>query len=95
MGAIFGQPVVRASWDETRAATSLAVALVPGAGTALRDLTLPAAPLFVLGAERTGLPPEIVAACDEVANIPVSTDSLNVAMAATLCLYEYRARSDA
>jgi RNA methyltransferase, TrmH family len=95
MGAIFGQPVVRATWDEARAATSLAVALVPGEGTTLRDLSLPGSPLFVLGAERTGLPPEIVAACDEVAHIPAGTDSLNVAMTATLCLYEYRARSDA
>jgi TrmH family RNA methyltransferase len=95
MGAIFGQPVVRATWDQARAASSLAVALVPGEGTALRDLALPGSPLFVLGAERTGLPPEIVAACDEVAHIPVGTDSLNVAMTATLCLYEYRARSDA
>jgi TrmH family RNA methyltransferase len=95
MGAIFGQPVVRATWDQARAASSLAVALVPGEGTALRELALRASPLFVLGAERTGLPPEIVAACDEVAHIPVGTDSLNVAMTATLCLYEYRARSDA
>jgi TrmH family RNA methyltransferase len=95
MGAIFGQPVVRATWDQARAASNLAVALVPGEGTALRELDLPGSPLFVLGAERTGLPPEIVAACDEVAHIPVGTDSLNVAMTATLCLYEYRARSNA
>jgi TrmH family RNA methyltransferase len=95
MGAIFGQPVVRATWDQTRAVSDLAVALVPGEGTALRELTFPGSPLFVLGAEREGLPPEIVAACDEVAHIPVATDSLNVAMTATLCLYEYRARSDA
>ncbi len=95
MGAIFGQPVVRATWDQARAVSDLAVALVPGEGTALRELTFPGSPLFVLGAERMGLPPEIIAACDEVAHIPVGTDSLNVAMAATLCLYEYRARSDA
>jgi RNA methyltransferase, TrmH family len=95
MGAIFGQPVVRATWNQARAAGNLAVALVPGEGTALRELDLPGSPLFVVGAERTGLPHEIVAACDEVAHIPVGTDSLNVAMTATLCLYEYRARSDA
>jgi RNA methyltransferase, TrmH family len=95
MGAIFGQPVVRTTWDQARAASNLAVALVPGEGAALRELTLPGSPLFVLGAERTGLPPEIVAACDQVTHIPVGTDSLNVAMTATLCLYEYRARSDA
>ena len=50
--------------------------------------------LFVLGAERAGLPPELVAACDEIAHVPLGrggADSLNVAMTATLCLYEYRA----
>ena len=36
----------------------------------------------------------VVAACDEIAHVPLDrggADSLNVAMAATLCLYEYRA----
>ena len=96
MGAIFGQPVARAAWDEARAAAGLAIALVPGEGRALRELPLPGEPLFVLGAERTGLPTEIISACDQVAQVPVGgAGSLNVAMTATLCLYEYRARSDA
>jgi TrmH family RNA methyltransferase len=50
--------------------------------------------LFALGAERAGLPQDVAAACDEIAHLPVDRDaaeSLNVAMAATLCLYEYRA----
>jgi RNA methyltransferase, TrmH family len=67
------------------------VALVPNAGTALRELDLAAPVLFVVGAERTGLPQEIVAACESVAHVPVApggVDSLNVAMTATLCLYE-------
>ena len=54
-------------------------------------------PIFVLrwslclGSERLGLPDEIVAGCDEVCHVPLQPDgaeSLNVAMAATLCLYE-------
>ncbi len=96
MGAIFAQGVTRARWDEIPDAATR-IALVPGAGTALRELALGDAPLFVLGAERTGLPAEIVSACDEVAHIPLgaAADSLNVAMTATLCLYEYRARADA
>jgi TrmH family RNA methyltransferase len=96
MGAIFGQDVVRVGWsDIPRAGTT--IALVPGAGTALRDLTWAGPPLFALGAERAGLPADIVAACDEVAHVPLAgaADSLNVAMTATLCLYEYRARTDA
>ena len=98
MGAIFGQSVTRAGWDEARAAArGRTIALVPGAGHPLRDADLGDAPLFALGAERAGLPDELVAACDVVAHIPHSgaAESLNVAMAATLCLYEYRARSDA
>ena len=96
MGAIFAHRVVRAGWDEIPS-PGTRIALVPGAGTALRDLTWTGAPLFVLGAERAGLPAEIVAACDVVAHIPLAAgaDSLNVAMTATLCLYEYRARTDA
>jgi TrmH family RNA methyltransferase len=45
------------------------------------DLTL------VIGAEREGLPEEVVAACDEVAHIPIASESLNAAMAATVALY--------
>jgi RNA methyltransferase, TrmH family len=96
MGSIFGQPVARAPWEQARAASDVAVAMVPGAGTRLRELPLSGAPMFVLGAERTGLPAEIVDSCDAVAHVPVGgAGSLNVAMTATLCLYEYRARSDA
>ena len=94
MGAIFGQPVVRAPWAAARAATDFAVALVPGEGVPLRELSLPAAPLFVLGAERAGLPAQIASACDHIAHVPVGgSGSLNVAMTATLCLYEYSLRA--
>jgi TrmH family RNA methyltransferase len=93
MGAIFGQPVVRAPWEEARAAGAYAVGMVPREGTALRELAFPDAPLFVLGAERAGLPAEIAAACDRVAHVPVASDSLNVAMTATLCLYEFSRRA--
>ena len=67
---------------------------MPGAGRPLRDVGLEGAVLFALGAERAGLPEAVVAACEEIAHVPVDrdgADSLNVAMAATLCLYEYRA----
>jgi TrmH family RNA methyltransferase len=63
-------------------------------GSPLRELPMSDAPLFALGAERTGLPSQIVAACDHVAHIPVGEPgSLNVAMTATLCLYEYSRRA--
>jgi TrmH family RNA methyltransferase len=96
MGAVFGQPLARADFESGRAGLGdhRAIALVPGAGRPLRDVRLEGVVLFVLGAERSGLPETVVAACDEIAHVPVDpggADSLNVAMAATLCLYEYRA----
>ena len=42
----------------------------------------------VVGAERDGLPADVVAACDRVAHIPIASESLNAAMAATVALYE-------
>jgi len=93
MGTVFGAELARAEFEAARAGRR-AVALVPGVGRALRETPLEGPVLFVLGAERAGLPAEIAAACDEVAHVPVdrdAADSLNVAMTATLCLYEYRA----
>ena len=43
---------------------------------------------LLVGAEREGLPAAVVAACDDVAHIPIRSESLNAAMAATLALYE-------
>jgi TrmH family RNA methyltransferase len=43
---------------------------------------------LVIGAERAGLPREVVEACEAVAHIPIAGDSLNAAMAATIALYE-------
>ena len=96
MGAVFGLPLARAELAAARAALGehRAIALVPGAGAPLREAPLEGRVLFVLGSERAGLPPEVVAGCEVTAHVPVdrgAADSLNVAMAATLCLYEYRA----
>lgn len=82
MGAVFHVPVARvASVEELPRPT---VALVAHEGEALRG----GAATFVVGAEREGLPREVVAACDRVAHIPIRSESLNAAMAATLALYE-------
>jgi RNA methyltransferase, TrmH family len=62
------------------------VAGSPGDGSPRGDVTI------VVGAERSGLPPEIVAACDDVAHIPIISESLNAAMAATVALYECNRR---
>ena len=45
---------------------------------------------FVLGSERAGLPQDVLSRCDAVATIQQhgEADSLNVAMAGTIALYE-------
>jgi RNA methyltransferase, TrmH family len=57
------------------------------AGTGARGVTL------LIGAEREGLPDTVIAACDRAARIPIASDSLNAAMAATVALYEMTMRS--
>ncbi|MCW3069592.1 MAG: hypothetical protein JWL67_2217 [Solirubrobacterales bacterium] len=47
---------------------------------------------LLIGAERDGLPPDLVAACERVARIPIASESLNAAMAATVALYEMTRR---
>jgi TrmH family RNA methyltransferase len=85
MGAIFSVPVARA--DGPGDLPGERVALVPRAGQALagpaeHEVTL------VVGAERDGLPAEVVAACNRTVHIPIAAESLNAAMAATVALYE-------
>jgi TrmH family RNA methyltransferase len=92
MGAIFAVPVVRISLAEAREGLGArAVALVPHEGRPIRGLDLAEPVLLAFGGERTGLTAELADACDETAHIPLAPDgaeSLNVAMAVTLCLYE-------
>jgi TrmH family RNA methyltransferase len=88
MGAIFAVPVARAA----------SIAELPGERVALdarrgeplrgggwdrsHELSL------VVGAERAGLPQDVLDACDRAAHIPIANESLNAAMAATLAVYE-------
>jgi TrmH family RNA methyltransferase len=66
------------------------VALVSRGGTPLPDLELGDAVTFVLGSERAGLADEVLRGCDAVATIPQAehADSLNVAAAGAIALYE-------
>jgi TrmH family RNA methyltransferase len=43
---------------------------------------------LLVGAEREGLPEDVVAACERSARIAIASESLNAAMAATVALYE-------
>jgi TrmH family RNA methyltransferase len=42
----------------------------------------------MVGAEREGLPEEVVEEADHIAHIPIKTNSLNAAMATAIALYE-------
>jgi tRNA G18 (ribose-2'-O)-methylase SpoU len=71
------------------------VGLTPAAGEPLGDVVASARErrmAFVLGHEGDGLTPEAMAACTRLARIPMPgrVDSLNVAMAAGVALYEWR-----
>jgi RNA methyltransferase, TrmH family len=90
MGAVFRVPLV-----ELEVAPRPWIALVPEGGKQLADVAGVDRATFLLGAEREGLPPELVARCDETATIPIAlgADSLNVAMAGTIALYERRRAS--
>ncbi|HEY7074378.1 MAG TPA: RNA methyltransferase [Solirubrobacteraceae bacterium] len=87
MGAIFSVPVARVR--DPAELPGRRVALVPRAGVPLPELDPAGDVSLVVGAERTGLPDAVTAACDELAHIPIAAaDSLNAAMAATVALYE-------
>src|SRR5918996_4633537 len=88
MGALFDVPVARVR----------TVAELPGRRIALvahggEPFEPPAGDVtVVVGAEREGLPDDVVAGCDDVAHIPIASESLNAAMAATVALYECNRR---
>jgi RNA methyltransferase, TrmH family len=86
MGALFEVPVARVR--EPGELPGRRIALVAGGGAPLHELTPAGDVTLVVGAEREGLPDRVVAACDEVAHIPIRSESLNAAMAATVGLYE-------
>ena len=88
-GSIFRVP--SAAFDE---APGRRVALIAHGGKPLHELILDRETTFVLGAEREGLPDDVVADCDESATIPLEpgAESLNVGVAGALALYEWRRR---
>jgi TrmH family RNA methyltransferase len=88
MGSIFARPPARADFDELPGTT---IALDSGAGEPLSELDVNPPEVLCLGAERTGLPAVVLQAAGRSAHIPTRADgpdSLNVAMAAAVALYE-------
>jgi RNA methyltransferase, TrmH family len=89
MGSLFARPPARAELAEL---TGTKLALSSHGQKTLREVDLAAPVVLCLGAERAGLPDELEA---ESVRIPVRTESLNVAMAATVALYEAASRMPA
>jgi RNA methyltransferase, TrmH family len=86
MGSLFARPPARAGFGELVGAR---VALDTAAADPLGELAAPA--VLCLGGERDGLPAELLEAADVTARIPLRAggpESLNVAMAASIGLYE-------
>ena len=90
MGAVFRVPTT--AFEEP---PGCRIALVPRDGTPLAALAVAEPVVFVLGAEREGLPADVLAACHARATIPQIGESLNVAMAGTITLYELARRATA
>ncbi len=92
MGSIFHAPVAREVesiefLEQAREAGFVSAAAVPECGEPPRT-ALSGKSLVVVGAEGSGLPQEVEAACDSRVSIPVQAPSLNAAMAASILLYE-------
>jgi TrmH family RNA methyltransferase len=95
MGAVFSVPVAAEAvpaaflrWCRDR---GIAVAATSGsAAVSLWDVTLPRPVAVLFGSEGTGLPSELLAAGDFELRIPMtgSAESLNLAVAAGILLYE-------
>ena len=95
MGSVFARPPARAELGEVTAAK---LALDGRADATLAEVEIEPPVVICLGAERDGLPPAVSASVDASARIPMrpdGPDSLNVAMAATVALYELGRRMPA
>ncbi len=96
MGSIFHAPIARevspfSFLDEAKTRNFIPVAATAGGGE--RPSSLPVEKLIiVVGAEGGGLPEEVVSACARTVMIPVLAESLNVALAASILLYEAYSR---
>lgn len=100
MGSAFRLPVARGSLDAAisacRAASLQVLAATPRDGRAFFEVNLTRPCALVFGGEGPGLPEQVLARADARVSIPMQrpVESLNVAVAAALLLYEaYRQRS--
>lgn len=79
-----------ATFDEFNAARPMAARLVgvEMGGKALGETSHPQSAVYLLGAEDHGLPPDVLAACQQVISLDaIRTASYNVAVAGSLVMY--------
>ncbi len=89
-GAIFRVPLV--AWNDT---PDRCVALVAHGGAALLEVDLEPPLTLLLGSEREGLPDALVTQCHKATiPLPGEAESLNVAAAGAIALYELSRRSE-
>ena len=96
MGSIFARPPARARFDELPPGTR--IALDARAERTLAGIRVTAPAVLCVGAEREGLPPELLASADAVARIalrPDGPESLNAGVAASVALHALRMAADA
>jgi RNA methyltransferase, TrmH family len=91
MGAVFAEPLLRASLDQTPEPRA---ALVAHGGEGLEAID--GAATVCLGAEREGLPAEVLKRCEVRVTIPLrqEAESLNVAAAAAIALHRIASAGD-
>ena len=93
-GSIFAVPVYTMTLESARAFVArwpgTSVAAMPRDGVSYDAVTYRTPALIVIGGERDGLSPSLAGACSATARIPMvgRTESLNLATAAALMLYE-------
>ena len=96
MGAQFHHCALSASWDEVaafRRERSLALWAADAAGQPVESLTPPRRLLLAVGNEGNGLSPQAREQAEMLVSLPISSniESLNVAVATGILLYEVRA----
>jgi TrmH family RNA methyltransferase len=98
MGSIFWRRIARTSLAELRAFAASTGAVIVGAAAGaprdFREVSYRRPVILMLGGERKGLTPAQMQACDVLVRIPMSgrTDSLNLAVAGSVLLYEVYAQ---
>lgn len=95
-GSLFHLPVVRGpetpqAIDALRSRGMRILAMDAGGEADLYEQDLADPVAFVFGNEAWGLPPEVAGLADDVVRVPLSgrAESLNLAAAATVCLFEW------